>query len=329
MKCAVTGAAGFIGSSLCAALLDAGHDVVGIDAFTDFYPRHMKEANLRPAREYGTFAFTEGSLLTLDLLETLKDAELVFHLAAQAGVRSSWGPDFAVYSDNNILATQRLLEACRVTRPRRVVYASTSSVYGNAKQLPVAEDASPEPISPYGASKLAAEQLCRLYHSNFGVPTLILRYFTVYGPRQRPDMAFHRFMRAGIEGNPIQVYGDGTQTRDFTYISDVVAVTQAAGTLGQDGHVYNIGGGSRWRLNDILTAIERTINRPLRVTRLPVQPGDVRDTFADTSRARRDLLFNPLVTVTEGLINEAAWVAEALRTGLLSADLDSRIAVAG
>ena len=318
MKCGVTGAAGFIGSTLCSTLLESGHEVVGLDSFTDFYPRHMKEANLEPAREYDSFTFIEGSLLTLDLQNVLKGVEVVFHLAAQAGVRGSWGRDFAAYSDNNILATQRILEACRVIVPRRVVYASSSSVYGNSPKLPVSEDSPTDPISPYGVSKLAAEHLCRLYHSNFGIRTLILRYFTVYGPRQRPDMAFHKFIRAGIEGNPIQVYGDGTQTRDFTYVSDVVSVTKAAASLGEDGAVYNIGGGSRWHLNDILKAIELTIDRPLLVSRLPLQPGDVRDTFADTSRARRDLLFNPLVAVTGGLINEAAWLTEALRTGLLS-----------
>lgn len=317
MICVVTGAAGFIGSSLCDALLEAGHVVKGLDSFADYYPRQAKELNLSRAKEYRQFSLIEDDLVKLDLVELLGDVEVVFHLAAQAGVRTSWGDEFRTYSDSNIVATQRLLEACRITRPRRIVYASSSSVYGNAADLPVREDAVLHPVSPYGVSKLAAEHLCALYHWNFGLQTIGLRYFTVFGPRQRPDMAFHRFLKAGLEGSPIRIFGDGNQTRDFTYIADVVAVTQSASKNGKVGDVYNVGGGAIWKVADVLSAIEEVVGSRLRIQRLPSQPGDVRDTHADTTKARRELAFQPATTVTEGLANEAAWLKERL-AGTLS-----------
>jgi UDP-glucose 4-epimerase len=192
----------------------------------------------------------------------LADRTHVFHLAAQAGVRKSWGKDFEIYTVNNIEATQVLLEACTRTKIERLVYASSSSVYGDNRPMPFREDTLPQPLSPYGVSKLAAEQLCYLYFANYGVPTVALRYFTVYGPRQRPDMAFHKFLRATLQGDPITLYGDGEQTRDFTYVADIASATATAATRGVPGRVYNVGGGSRVSVNDVLQIIQRG-ERPL------------------------------------------------------------------
>ena len=309
MKAVVTGCAGFIGSHLSAALLDRGADVTGLDCFTDYYPRAAKEANLAPLRDRRGFRFVEDRLETTDLAPLLDGATHVFHLAAQAGVRKSWGRDFRTYTVDNVDATQTLLEAVKERPLVRLVYASSSSVYGDAAEIPMREDARPQPVSPYGVTKLAAEQLCNLYHANFGVPAVSLRYFTVYGPRQRPDMAFHRFLRAALEGDPITLYGDGSQTRDFTFVGDAVAATLAAGDRGVPGGVYNIGGGSRVSMNEVLALIERVTGRPLDVRREPPQKGDMRDTYADTSRARADLRFAPSVTLEEGLRAEKDWLA--------------------
>jgi nucleoside-diphosphate-sugar epimerase len=309
MKALVTGAAGFIGSHLTSALLDRGAAVIGLDCFTDYYPRAIKEANLDVNRHRTGFRFVEGRIQDVDLDRLLEDVTHVFHLAAQAGVRKSWGRDFRVYTDHNVDASQQLLEAC-VGRPlHRLVYASSSSLYGDLAPIPMREDALPHPVSPYGVTKLAAEQLCYLYFVNHGVPATSVRYFTVYGPRQRPDMAFHRFFRAAIEGEPIVLYGDGEQTRDFTYVSDAVAATIAAGDRGVPGRAYNIGGGSRVTVNEVLNIVERLVGRPLSVRREPPQKGDMRDTYADTSLARTDLGFAPAVTLEEGLASEYQWLS--------------------
>ena len=245
MNVLVTGAAGFIGSHLSAALLARGARVTGIDCFTDYYPRRIKEANLAVNRGNDRFRFVETSIAGADLPALLDGVTHVYHLAAQAGVRKSWGRDFQVYTVNNVDASQILLEAC-VGRPiEKLVYASSSSVYGDRAPIPMREDALPRPVSPYGVTKLAAEQLGHLYHVNYGVPAVAMRYFTVYGPRQRPDMAFNRFIRAALNDQPITMYGDGEQTRDFTYVADAVAATLAAGERGVPGTAYNIGGGSR------------------------------------------------------------------------------------
>jgi nucleoside-diphosphate-sugar epimerase len=310
MKVVVTGAAGFIGSHLSESLLAAGHEVTGVDAFTDYYPRSAKERNLEPSRNHRGFRLVEGRLQDLDLGPLLDGVGQVFHLAAQAGVRASWGREFAHYTDHNVLATQRLLEAARAAGGPRVVYASSSSVYGDAPALPLREDARCEPVSPYGVSKLAAEHLGVLYHRNFGLPVVSLRYFTVYGPRQRPDMAFHRFLRAARDGEPIHVFGDGGQTRDFTFVSDIVAATRAAADSGRPGSVYNVGGGERVVLNDVLRQIEDVTGRRLTVVRDEVQKGDMRDTFADTTAARRDLGFRSTVSLAQGLEREWTWIRE-------------------
>jgi UDP-glucose 4-epimerase len=308
VKVVVTGAAGFIGSHLTESLLADGHEVTGVDAFTDYYARSAKERNLEKSRAHRAFRLIEGRLQDLDLRPVLEDAAQVFHLAAQAGVRASWGREFSHYTDHNVLATQRLLEAVRAAGSARVVYASSSSVYGDAPALPLREDARCEPVSPYGVSKLAAEHLAVLYHRNFGLPVVSLRYFTVYGPRQRPDMAFHRFLKAARDGEPIHVFGDGTQTRDFTFVSDIVAATRAAADSGTPGGVYNVGGGERLVLGDVLRQIEGVTGRRLTVIRDEIQKGDMRDTFADTTAARRDLQFRSAVSLTEGLDREWAWI---------------------
>ena len=312
MNALVTGVAGFIGSTLAGRLLDQGAGVTGIDCFTDYYPRPVKEANLTALLGRPGFRFVESTIQAADLGRLLSDATHVFHLAAQAGVRKSWGRDFDVYTTNNIEATQVLLEACVGTTIERLVYASSSSVYGDDTPLPMRETAVPAPLSPYGVTKLAAEHLCNLYHANHGVPCVSLRYFTVYGPRQRPDMAFHRFLRAAVTSQPITLFGDGEQTRDFTFVADAAAATASAATRGVPGRVYNIGGGSRVSVNRVLDIVARLAGRPLDVRREGVQKGDMRDTYADTGRARADLGFAPTVTIEEGLAAEYEWMKAAL-----------------
>jgi UDP-glucose 4-epimerase len=309
MKAFVTGAAGFIGSHLTAALLDRGASVIGVDCFTDFYARDIKEKNLEENKLREGFRFAETTIQDADLPALLDGVTHVFHLAAQAGVRKSWGKDFRAYTTNNIEATQILLEAC-VGRPlERFVHASSSSVYGDRAPIPMREDALPRPVSPYGVTKMAAEQLGYLYHVNYGVPTAAMRYFTVYGPRQRPDMAFHRFLRAALKGEPITLYGDGEQTRDFTFVADAVAATIAAADRGVPGTAYNIGGGSRVSMNDVLKMIERITGRSLNVVREGAQKGDMRDTYADTSLAKKDLGFAPKVRLEDGIQAEYRWLS--------------------
>ena len=312
MKALITGVAGFIGSTLADRLLGQGADVVGIDCFTDYYPREIKERNLLGARANDRFRFIESRVQDVDLATILADRTHVFHLAAQAGVRKSWGKDFEIYTVNNIEATQVLLEACTGAKIERLVYASSSSVYGDNRPMPFREDTALQPLSPYGVSKLAAEQLCYLYFANYGVPAVALRYFTVYGPRQRPDMAFHNFLRATIQGQPITVYGDGEQTRDFTFVADIVSATVAAATRGVPGRVYNIGGGSRVSVNDVLDIIRRVSGRKPLVTVDATQKGDMRHTWAETWLARTDLGFAPAVGLEEGLAAEYQWL-----TGIL------------
>jgi UDP-glucose 4-epimerase len=308
----VTGAAGFIGSTLAERLLTDGADVIGIDSFTDYYPRAAKERNLAALTRHPRFRFVETAVQAADLSALLGDRTHVFHLAAQAGVRKSWGSDFAVYTVNNIEATQVLLEACARVRLERFVYSSSSSVYGDCVPMPMREDALPQPVSPYGVSKLAAEHLCHLYHVNFGVPAVSLRYFTVYGPRQRPDMGFHRFLRAAILGDPITVYGDGEQSRDFTFVADAVAANLAAATRGIAGRVYNIGGGSRVSINAVLAMIGRVTGRAPLINLDLAQKGDMRHTLADTSLAHAELGFEPRVGLEDGLTAEYKWLTDIL-----------------
>jgi nucleoside-diphosphate-sugar epimerase len=313
MKALVTGAAGFIGSTLTERLLTDGAEVVGIDCFTDYYPRAVKERNLGGTFGNPRFRFLDARIQDVELRSILADRTHVFHLAAQAGVRKSWGRDFAIYTTNNIEATQVLLEAAVGNRTlERFVYSSSSSVYGDLVAMPMREDALPQPVSPYGVSKLAAEQLCYLYFANFGVPTVSLRYFTVYGPRQRPDMGFHKFLRATLRNEPIPVFGDGEQTRDFTFVSDAVEANVSAARRGIAGRVYNIGGGSRVSVNHVLEVMSRVTGRSPRVVREADQKGDMRHTYADTQLARADLGFAPAVGLEEGLAAEYRWLSDVL-----------------
>jgi UDP-glucuronate 4-epimerase len=311
----VTGCAGFIGSHLAESLLADGHEVVGVDCFTDNYPRPHKQANLAVAREHDRFTFVNADLVTVDAERLLDGCDVVFHLAAEPGVRSSWGQRFDRYLRNNIRATQRLLEASSPAPDRRIVYASSSSIYGESERLPTPEDAAPQPLSPYGVTKLAAEQLCRLYHANHGVHAVALRFFSVYGPRQRPDMAFRRFCEAAVARAPIDVFGDGRQTRDFTFVGDVVAAARAAAAAdGIAGEAYNIGGGARVSLAATLELLAGIAGHPLDVRTHERESGDVQDTGADIARARADLGFAPATGLADGLRAEFEWVHERSRT---------------
>lgn len=298
MRVLVTGCAGFIGSHLSEALVAQGHDVVGVDAFTPYYPRQVKEANMAHLRSGPRFSFLELDLSTGDVTPALEGVQVVYHQAAQPGVRASWGSDFGPYAANNILATQRLLEAARKHPPRKLVFASSSSVYGDAETFPTGETALPAPISPYGVTKLAAEQLVQLYWRNHGVPTLSLRYFGVYGPRQRPDMAFHRFISAALSGAPIEVYGDGEQTRDFTYVSDAVDALICAADSNKVGLCLNVGSDNPVSVNYLAKLL-----RASQTVHIPKRPGEPDCTFADTSRIKAELGWTSKVPIEDGVQN--------------------------
>ncbi|MBD3348001.1 MAG: NAD-dependent epimerase/dehydratase family protein [Candidatus Eisenbacteria bacterium] len=308
----VTGAAGFIGSHVSRRLLERGTPVRGVDCFTDYYPREVKEANVARLKESEGFEFVEADLASADTEPLLRSVSSVCHLAAQAGVRSSWGSEFEIYLSCNVLATQRLLEAARDMVLARFVYASSSSVYGETRDLPMREDGRARPVSPYGVTKLAAEHLAVLYHRSYGVPTVSLRYFTVYGPRQRPDMAFHRFILAGLTGEPIYIYGDGEQTRDFTFVDDVVEATIRALDGGPPGEVLNIGGGSRVTLNEAISTIERLLSTDLDRRYEGRARGDVTDTLAESEKAERELGFRPRTPLEEGLAAQCEWMREVV-----------------
>jgi len=306
MKYMVTGAAGFIGSHLCERLLAEGHEIVAVDCFTDYYDRALKDRNAAGLRGHRACRFIEADLNDLDLPALCRGLDGVYHLAAQAGVRASWGKSFDHYLHHNVRATQRLLEAAKENRGPRIVYASSSSVYGDTDELPAKETNRLRPRSPYGVSKLSCEALADLYGANFGVDAIGLRFFTVYGPRQRPDMAFHRFIRALIRGETIPVYGDGHQSRDFTFIHDIVSGTKATMEKGKPG-VYNIGGGHRTELIEAINTLARLVGQPAKLEYSEVQKGDVRDTSADTSRLRVDCGFAPATPLEDGLRAQVEW----------------------
>lgn len=305
MKALLTGAAGFIGSHLAERLMGEGHSVVGVDALTDYYDPELKRANL-DAIAGDSFEFVEGDLNRLDLDSLLGDVDVVFHLAGQPGVRASWGESFGIYLDQNVAATQRLLEACRGASVRKFVYASSSSIYGDAERFPTREEDLPAPISPYGVTKLAGEHLTRLYFRAYGLPTVALRYFTIYGPRQRPDMAFNRFIAAALEGRPVTVFGDGEQVRDFTYVGDIVIATRAAAERGVPGTAYNIAGGTQTSIREVIETIGELTGGPVAVDHQEAVAGDARRTGADTARAREDLGYEPSVDLREGLSRQVA-----------------------
>jgi UDP-glucose 4-epimerase len=303
MRCLVTGCAGFIGSTLTDYLLREGHHVIGIDSFTDYYARSIKENNISAARKNPNLIFIEDEIQNIS---NFPEVDYIFHEAAQAGVRNSWGKDFAIYSHNNIETTQYLLESYRDKSIKKFVNASSSSVYGDVS-LPMHEDMRLQPVSPYGVSKLAAEHLCYLYWKNFGVPTVSLRYFTVYGPRQRPDMAINKFVTAILNENPITLYGDGTQTRDFTYISDIIEANMLAAEKGGPGSVFNIGGGSRITVKELIQELEMNCGKSAKIRIVEKQKGDVQDTLADIRKATAKIDWKPHISIKEGVRKYIEW----------------------
>jgi nucleoside-diphosphate-sugar epimerase len=308
MRVLVTGVAGFIGSSLSEKLLDEGFQVIGVDSFFDYYPRKIKENNLCHLLKQADFEFIESDILEIDWDKIISGVKGVFHQAAIAGVRASWGQKFDQYVQNNILGTQRLLEACKDKSIEKFIYASSSSVYGDTDELPIRENSPTNPVSPYGVSKLAAEHLASLYFKGYGVPTVSLRYFTVYGPRQRPDMAFHKFITAIMNGDQIEVYGTGEQTRDFTFIDDAVEANIQAFKSARPGEVYNIGGGSRIKLIDAIRIIEKTVSKEANLVYTEPQRGDARHTFSDVTKAKKDFDYAPKTDVKSGLEKHFEWL---------------------
>lgn len=302
----ITGAAGFIGSHLCEFQLGEGHVVHGIDSFSDHYARELKELNLAPALAHERFAFHELDIVDAPLDELVSEAKCVFHLAARPGVRDSWS-DFDDYARSNILGTRAMLDAC-ARHGVRLIYASSSSVYGDAAELPVRESAPLRPISPYGASKVMTEVLAGAYAQSHGLEAVGLRYFTVYGPRQRPDMALARFIEAAVDGREVTIFGDGRQMRDFTYVHDVVAATVTAAEHGRAGGVYNVASSRPQPLLEVLDELARALGQELRLTFEDTKAGDVRDTWASADLAREELGFEATTSLAAGL---AAQVREA------------------
>lgn len=310
MRAVVTGAAGFIGSHLVDRLLADGHEVAGVDCFTDYDPGELKDQNLAVAREHRSFRLLELDLAEDDLVGALDGADVVFHIAGRTGLESSRPNQFSDLVRDNVLATQRLLEALGSTTTSRLVFASSSSVYGDTERLPTKESSVPRPLSAYGVTKLAAENLVHVHSRQSGLPVTCLRYFTVYGPRQRPDMAIARFMNALIEDDEVEVFGDGEQTRDFTFVTDAVEATIRAAKVGVEGKVLNIGGGSRATLNAVLAAVEEMSGTRVRRRYLPPAAGDQRHTGASINLARQHLNWEPQVSLREGLNRQWAWFQE-------------------
>ena len=305
MKSLVTGAAGFIGSTLTEKLLKKGHKVIGVDCFIDYYDRSLKENNISSFIDHDNFILIEENINKIDLKELLIDIDYVFHQAAQAGVRSSWGKDFEIYTHNNVKGTQKLLEAAKENNIKKFVYASSSSVYGDTDKLPMKETNRLQPVSPYGVSKLAGENLAYLYYKNFNVPTVSLRYFTVFGERQRPDMAFHIFIKAILEDEKLTIFGDGKQSRNFTHVDDIVKANILAAESDLVGEIFNIGGdGKRVVLNDAIDLMEELLGKQANRDYQQVVKGDVKHTSADTSKAKKMLGYEPEVDFEEGLARE-------------------------
>jgi UDP-glucuronate 4-epimerase len=313
MRAIVTGAGGFIGSHVTERLLRGGHEVVGIDALTPYYDPEVKRDNLRRFRADPNFSYRQNDLRTDDLTPLLDGADVVYHLAAQPGVRGSWSDGFEVYAQHNVLATQRLLEAARTTGLGRLVYASSSSVYGNSASYPCLETDPTAPYSPYGVTKLAAEHLCRAYAENFGLSTVSLRYFTVFGPRQRPEMATSRLIESALTGQPFPLFGDGSAVRDFTYVEDIADATIGAGLADVPaGTVANVGGGAPVSVAELIDIVSEEAGSPVPVERKTASPGDVKRTGSRTDVARDLLEWEPKVSLAEGVRRQIATQAEQL-----------------
>jgi nucleoside-diphosphate-sugar epimerase len=316
MNALVTGTAGFIGSTLAAALVRQGHEVRGVDCLTPYYSIDEKQVNLRSIPAGPAFHFTPADLRVAPIEPLLEGIDTVFHLAAQPGVRASWSDGFHDYLEQNVLVTQRMLEATRTSSVSRFVLASSSSVYGNAHVFPTTEEAPLAPFSPYGITKVAAEQLCSVYAENWGLPTVALRYFTVYGPRQRPDMAIRRLLESAATGRPFPLFGPGHQVRDFTFVADVVDATIRAGVTDlPPGTALNIAGGSATTLDEVINLVAELSGVPVPIKRHAEQAGDVRRTGGDIARARRLLRWEPGVDLRTGLAAMVAW-----RFGRVSAE---------
>jgi len=314
MNAVVTGAAGFIGSHLSEALYQAGHQVLGIDCFTDYYETSDKHRNIEALGGMDNFSLSTADLRSAELEPLLDGADVVFHQAGQPGVRASWSAGFADYVTHNILATQRLLEAARNVHCARFVFASSSSVYGDAVAYPSAETDLPRPCSPYGMTKLAAEHLCSLYAANFGLSTVSLRYFSVFGPRQRPDMAVRRLIDAAIQGEPFPLYGTGEQVRDFTFVRDVVAANLLAGTSDvPPGTVVNIASCTSTSLAGLVRLVRELAERPVATEHAPAQAGDPDRSGGAIETARRALGWAPEVSLRDGLIEQLDWSRQAVR----------------
>ncbi len=304
----VTGVAGFIGSQIAESLVDSGETVRGVDCFTPYYERSVKDGNLARLRTQDRFTFHESDLRTADLAPLVDGVDVVYHQSAQPGVRLSWSDGFQTYDECNVLSTQRLLEACRTAGVPRVVYASSSSVYGNADRYPVRETDLPKPHSPYGVTKLAAEHLCTLYARNYGVSTVSLRYFTVYGPRQRPDMAHHRLIEAAINQTPFPLYGDGSHVRDFTFVGDIVRANLLAGTADTaPGTVVNICAGGSTVMRDLIDAVGDAVGASVPVDQQAEQPGDVARTGGSNDAAGEKLGWTPTTDLVDGIKAQVAW----------------------
>jgi UDP-glucose 4-epimerase len=317
MSCVVTGVAGFIGSRLAEKLIERNFHVLGIDSFTDYYPRRVKESNIAGLRRKSGFEMIEDDINSMNLSKVLKSADYTFHLAAQPGVRSSWGTTFSTYVRENVLATQRLLEACKSAKVTKFVYSSSSSIYGDAEKMPTPEEETPMPISPYGVTKLAGEHLCRLYHRNFGVPVVVLRYFTAYGPGQRPDMAFNRFISRISKNQEVEVYGDGTQSRDFTFVDDITQATVMA-VEAKGGRVFNVGSGRPHSIKEAISLIEGVVGKEAEIRRKESAAGDVSITTADISRIGNELGYEPRISFEDGIRRQVDWQLRTERGKTLS-----------